>query len=174
MVTSCGIEYEHTFIIVDFGKRKNNDIILGRPFKRQLKMVQDWGYNYIYLRNDDVTTRVNMKTHKYRDVTRTPVEEFDSATVIESTVPSWIGKPRELWMCGASDCESLKREESILERAINDEDYIPEPFLEYALEPLEWGQIMAMIDACAIRDQPTTRFCDPEDTTWCLTLGFKL
>ena len=48
------------------------------------------------------------------------------------------------------------------ERAINDENYIPEPFPEDALEPLEWGQILATIDACAISDQPTTRFCDPE------------
>ena len=32
VVTSCGIEYEHTFAIVDFGKKNNYDIILGRPF----------------------------------------------------------------------------------------------------------------------------------------------
>ena len=38
VVTSCGIEYEHTFAIVEFGKKNNYDIILGRPFMRQLKM----------------------------------------------------------------------------------------------------------------------------------------
>lgn len=49
VVTSCGIEYKHTFPMVDFGKKPNYEIILGRPFMRQLKMIQDWGYNYIYL-----------------------------------------------------------------------------------------------------------------------------
>ena len=49
-VTSYGIEYEHTFAVVDFGKKPNYEIILGHPFMRQLKMIQDWGYNYIYLR----------------------------------------------------------------------------------------------------------------------------
>ena len=41
VVTSCGVEYEHTFAIVDFGKDPNYDIIMGRPFMRQLKMIQD-------------------------------------------------------------------------------------------------------------------------------------
>ena len=50
VVSSCGVKYEHTFAIVDFGKSPNYDIILGRPFMRQLKMIQDWGFNYIYLR----------------------------------------------------------------------------------------------------------------------------
>ena len=49
MVTSCGIEFEHTFAIVDFGKNTNYKVILGRPFMKQFKMVQDWGYNYLYL-----------------------------------------------------------------------------------------------------------------------------
>ena len=38
-ITSCGVEFEHTFAIVDFGKSSNYDIILGRPFMRQLKMI---------------------------------------------------------------------------------------------------------------------------------------
>ena len=46
IVTSCGIEYKHTFVVVDFGKKPNYEIILGCPFMRQLKMIQDWGYNY--------------------------------------------------------------------------------------------------------------------------------
>ena len=50
VVTSCGIEYKHTFAVVDFGKKSAYDIILGRPFMRQLKVIQDWGYDYIYLR----------------------------------------------------------------------------------------------------------------------------
>ena len=30
VVISCGIEYEHTFAVVDFGKEPNYEIILGR------------------------------------------------------------------------------------------------------------------------------------------------
>ena len=32
IVTSCGIEYEHTFAMVDFEKKPNYEIILGCPF----------------------------------------------------------------------------------------------------------------------------------------------
>ena len=46
VVTSCGIEFEHTFAVVDFGKKPNYEIILGCPFMHQLKMIQDWGYNF--------------------------------------------------------------------------------------------------------------------------------
>ena len=49
-VESCGIEYEHTFAIVNFGKDTNYEVILGRPFMRQFRMIHDWGYNYLYLR----------------------------------------------------------------------------------------------------------------------------
>ena len=33
-VKSCGIEYTHTFAIVDFGNNANYEVILGRPFMR--------------------------------------------------------------------------------------------------------------------------------------------
>ena len=39
IVTSCGIEYKHTFVVVDFGKNPNYEFILGHPFMRQLKMI---------------------------------------------------------------------------------------------------------------------------------------
>ena len=50
VVTSCRIKYEHTFVVVDFDQDPNYDVILGRPFMCQLKMIQDWGLNYTYLR----------------------------------------------------------------------------------------------------------------------------
>ena len=56
-VTGCGISFMHTLAIVDFGSDPNYEIILGRPFMRQMLVVQDWGYNYLYLlRHDGVTT----------------------------------------------------------------------------------------------------------------------
>ena len=104
---SCGIEYEHTFAVVDFGKKNNYDIILVRPFMRQLKMVQDGGYEYLYLRHMETTTRVNVRDHTYRDVMQTPVEEFDLATIRSSGGFTLKRKPQEIWMCGASECDSL-------------------------------------------------------------------
>ena len=38
-VELCGIEYEHTFAIVDFGQNSNYEVILGRPFVCQFQMV---------------------------------------------------------------------------------------------------------------------------------------
>ena len=74
IVKSCGIEYLHTFAIVNFGKGTSYEVILGRPFMRQFLMIQDWGYNYWYLRHDGVITRVNLRNHQYRDVTYSPIE----------------------------------------------------------------------------------------------------
>ncbi|RYA40215.1 hypothetical protein DD606_25715 [Enterobacter cloacae complex sp. GF14B] len=162
IVTSWGIEYEHTFAIVDFNKKNNYEIILGRPFMRQLKMVHDWGYDHIYLRHGETTTKIHLKDHSYKDVNQTPVEEFDSATVAGSELPAWLGQPKELWMCGASHCGSLRREECVLERAIEDKEYIPKPFPEDALEPLEWEHILATLDVCTITDSPITKVCDKE------------
>ena len=34
IVTSCGVEYEHLFAVVDFGKYPNYDIVLGKSFMR--------------------------------------------------------------------------------------------------------------------------------------------
>ena len=76
-LTTCGIEYTHSFAVVDFGKEANYELILGRPFMRQFSMVQNWGYDYIYLRHECAITRVNLKNHSYRDVTHMPMEEFD-------------------------------------------------------------------------------------------------
>ena len=37
--TICGIQFIHTFAVVDFGTKTAYDIILGQPFMRQLKMI---------------------------------------------------------------------------------------------------------------------------------------
>ena len=58
IIKSCGIEFEHTFAIVDFGQDPSYEVILGRLFIRQLMVLKDRGYDYLYLRHEDVTTRV--------------------------------------------------------------------------------------------------------------------
>ena len=100
LVKSCDIEYEHTFAIVDFGKNTNYEVILGRPFMRQFRMVQDWGYNYLYLRHETAITRINLHNHSYRDVTHMPMDEFDSASSEESDSTK-EGDRTNLWMCDA-------------------------------------------------------------------------
>ena len=69
IIKFCGIEFEHTFAIVDFGQDPSYEAILGRPFIRQLMVLEDWGCDYLYLRHEDVTTLVNLKDHTFRDVT---------------------------------------------------------------------------------------------------------
>ena len=39
LVTTCGIEDEHSFAVVDFGQSPNYDVVLGRPFMRKIKMI---------------------------------------------------------------------------------------------------------------------------------------
>ena len=73
---SCGIEYEHTFAIVDFGVNTNYKVILGQTFMRQFKMLQDWGFDYLYLRQETYVTSINPKNHSYRNVMTLPIEEF--------------------------------------------------------------------------------------------------
>ena len=102
VLTTCGIEYTHSFAVVEFGKEANYELILRRPFMRQFSMVQDWGYDYIYLRHECATTRVNMKNHSYRDVTYMPMEEFDSGSSECSSKSSDQRENPHLWLCGAS------------------------------------------------------------------------
>ena len=90
LLKSCGINYLHTFVVVDIGIDPNYQVILGRPFMRQMKMIQDWGFNYLYLRQEQAITRINLKDHSYRDVTHSPVEEFDSLTTLEDSLSRYI------------------------------------------------------------------------------------
>ncbi|MCO5563849.1 hypothetical protein L7F22_017498 [Adiantum nelumboides] len=161
IVTSCGIDYEHTFAVVDFGKTNNFDIILERPFMRQLKMIQDCGYDQIYLRHKELVTKTNMKDHSYRDVAKTPVQEFDSTTINGKEVPAWMQTKAHIWMCGPSESGDLTKEECILERSVTDEAYIPEPFPEHLFEPFGWTQILSTLDICVNKLTPT-KFCDEE------------
>lgn len=156
VVTSCGVEYEHTFAIVDFGKSPKYNIILGRPFMRQLKMIQDWGFNYIYLRQQEAITRININDHSYRDVARTPVEDFESATITASSRPSWVKSTPELWMCGASDAEDENEENSK-----SDDAYVLDPFPDQKFVPDAWMDILATVDVCVNEVNPVI-FCDEE------------
>ena len=62
-------------------------------------------------------------------------------------------------MCGAYDCGSLTREEGKGNSDFEDSDYIPQPFPEQLMEPLEWTQILATLDVC-VNEVTPTRFYD--------------
>ena len=79
-ITTCGIKFIHTFVVVDFGRKIAYDIILGRPFMRLKKMNQDWGSNHLYLRHANAITRDSTIDHTYKDVRETPIREYDSVT----------------------------------------------------------------------------------------------
>ena len=49
----------------------------------------------------------------------------------------------------------------MLDRSVTDEAYVPEPFPEVELEPLEWVQILATLDVC-VNDVNPTNFCDEQ------------
>ena len=158
VVTSCGVEYQHTFAVVDFGKSLNYDIILGRPFMQQLKMIQDWGFNYIYLCQQEAITHINLIDHSYRDVARTPVKDFESANMTEkSSRPSWVDSTPELWMCGASDADADEDEED----PKHDDTYILEPFLDEKFVPDAWMDILATVNVC-VNKVTQLHFCDEE------------
>ena len=110
--------------MVDFGQNPNYHVILGRPFMRQLNMIQNWGFNYICLWQDTAITRVNMRDHSFKDVARTPVEDFEFATTSYAK-SSWIGKSTHLWMCGTSQNGDQKEREG---KESEPNDYIHEPF----------------------------------------------
>ena len=156
IVNSCGLEYEHTFAIVDFGRNTNYEVILGRPFMRQFRMIQDWGYNYLYLRHKSVVTQVNLRNHRYRDVTKSPVEEFDSGSSDEMESTLSVEKAG-LWICGTS-CKNLKPEDVVIDRSVTDEAYVTLPFLKHLIDPQEWIHVLATLSICALPKQ--TQFCD--------------
>ena len=63
-------------------------------------MIQDWGYNYIYLCQPSTTTRIDLRDHSYKDVFNTPVKDMVSTIGQEDSVPSWLVHKEPFWLCG--------------------------------------------------------------------------
>ena len=122
-------------------------------------MVQDWGYNYLYLRNELAITQVNLKNHSHRDVTRMPMEEFDSASS-EQLDSSNEDQRENLWMCGASKA-SMVTDKSEWCRDLMDKAYVPIPYPEKKFEPVEWMHCLATLDVSTVNHE--IKFYDKED-----------
>ncbi|MCO5577322.1 hypothetical protein L7F22_031150 [Adiantum nelumboides] len=161
-VTSCGIEYVHTFVIVDFGKDPNYEVILGRPFMRQMLTIQNWGYNYLYLRHDGVITRVNLSTHDYKDVAKLPVADFESATTSKphKSTSNYEGEDN-LWLFKAAEMEYIARHSENVDKRIEElATHVPQTVPDDDESSQEWMQLLATIDTCALPIE--TQFCDEE------------
>ena len=122
-------------------------------------MVQDCGYDYIYLRHECASTRMNLNNHSYRDVTLMPMEEFDSESFECSTESIEQANNPNLWLCGASK-SSMQTDDSQWHREVEKEDYIPCPFLETLMEHVEWMHYLITLDTTITR--PGSKFYDKE------------
>ena len=122
-------------------------------------VLEDWGYDYLYLRHEDVTTRVNLKYHTFRDVTRTPVEEFESATSDHKPrTHTDSTSVKDSWIFQTPSQDLLEESERQIDILIKIQDYIRVPFSEDDIDPYEWLHTLSTIDVCAL--PPQTQFCD--------------
>ncbi|KAH7294535.1 hypothetical protein KP509_27G005300 [Ceratopteris richardii] len=172
-LATCGVEFEHTFAICDFEKNNVYEIILGRPFLRQLQIVQDWGTNSLYLQHLGVTTKVNLKDYTFKDVPPlqwNPIhkakEDSISMHLGISPDPSWLHEDTHLWMCKVAEEEEKRlkaREEGTPpgDRPIKDPAYTPMIFPDEEFEPHGWAEILATMDI-VVNEEQWTPHCDEE------------
>lgn len=80
LVSTCGIKFKYTFAVVDIEHDPNYELIVRWSFIRQMLVVQDWGYNNLYLCHSKSIIRVELHNHTYRDITKTPIKEFELAS----------------------------------------------------------------------------------------------
>ena len=106
VLSTCGIVFVYTLAIVDFGLKSTYDIILSRPFMRQLKMIQGWGSNHIYLKGKQGATRVEIVDHSYQGVAKIPLVDYDTHTSSNSKLSAWQQARAQFWMCGTLVCNS--------------------------------------------------------------------
>ena len=123
---------------------------------RHLKLIQDLGFNYIYLQQNEAITRINLLYHSYRDVARTPIEDYELATLITiSSQHSWNKSSSQLWICGASEGE---KEEDTKEAK---DPYILEPLPNNKFILDAWMDTLATVDVC-LNEVTLTVFCNKE------------
>ena len=125
--------------------------------------IQDWGYNYLYLRHDGVTTRVNLSTHEFRDVAKLPVADFESATTSRDNEGTSLGYEGEdnFWLFEAEAMSNTVYQATLTDEQIEEFKTLG-PIIELDEEDAsqEWMHLLATIDTCAISSP--TQFCDED------------
>ena len=123
---------------------------------RQLKMIQDWGYNYICLHHPNATTRIDLRDHSYKDVVNTLVRYMVSTVAHEESMPSWLVNGPPLWLSEAINKSGKESDAS-------SSNYILKPFPKEEFKPYGWHDILATLDVCA--NVHATNHCDDESST---------
>ena len=73
-------------------------------------MIEDWGYDYIYLQQQRAITQENLKNHSYKHAAMKLINDFELATLEAEKGASWHHSSTQLWMFGASACGSLLKD----------------------------------------------------------------
>lgn len=123
------------------------------------KLKEKKKHDYLYPRHEDVTTCGSLKNHTFRDVTRTPKREFESAT--SDLTPQTITKPRsmkEAWICHIQSENLLEDDKRKMDKLMGIQEYNTIPFPEDGIHPYEWIHTLSTIDVCTL--PPQTQFCD--------------
>ena len=105
-------------------------------------MIQDWGYNYIYLHYLNATTRIDLRDHSHKDVVNMPVKDMVSTVAHEDSGPSWLVNGHALWFNAAIN-------EIDGESDASSSNYISKQFSKQKFEPHGWHDILATLDVCA-------------------------
>ena len=133
----------------------------------QLKMIQDWGYSFIYLRQPSAVMGIDIQDHSYKDVAHTPIKNMVSTVRHDYLVPYWLVHKEPLWFC------NIDNEEEGLDVVIST-NYILEPFPKHLFEPYGWHDILATLDVCT--NVHATKHCDEEgyDIMSCNMVGIVM
>ena len=68
-----------------------------------MKMIQDWGYVFIYLCQTSTTTHISLKDHSYKDVNYTLVRDMVSMIEKVESLPSWLVHKEPIWFCEVNE-----------------------------------------------------------------------
>ena len=142
-ISICGIEIVHTFAVVDFGPEMNYEIILGRPFMHQMLVVQDWGYNRLYLRHKNAIVWVNLDDHTYRDVTKSPIEDMNTTSYeLNKELSSTETQEEGAWLCEIYEHASMQENVKMMENLELDEAYMAQPNSNDTLAEPVWMHVL--------------------------------
>ena len=100
--------------------------------------------------------------HTYRDVVKNPIDDFESFSFGLSPPKADSSCYLEnAWLFQEPIEKALDENKYLTDKALEEEDYMPHPFLDYLLDDHEWIHILAALDTCTTRNGP--QFCDDDD-----------
>ena len=113
---------------------------------RQMLVVQDWGYNRLYLRHKNAIVWVNLDDHTYRDVTKSPIEDVDTTLYgISQELSSTETQEEGAWLCEIYEHASMQENIKMMENLELDEAYMPQPISTDKIDEHVWMQVLSTI-----------------------------